>query len=210
MVAGNHYKTENQKAKKRLIKEATSLFAEKGYSATSVREIVERAGVTKPVLYYYFKNKEGMFYAILEEAYADLSDLLNRQLAFKGSFFEKTIEFSHCFYDLVMANTELNRMIHTSLFGPPKGAPIFDFERYHIRIVDFFKTIYEEGRVKGEVKESDPEEIALLVTSLIFSCMNQGCIQPDTADPERVARLLRMTFNGLENKNHLKRNISGT
>jgi len=35
--------------------------------ATSVREIVEAAGVTKPVLYYYFQSKEGIYLAILEE-----------------------------------------------------------------------------------------------------------------------------------------------
>ncbi len=55
-------------ARQRLLETATELFAEKGYAGTSVREIVDRAGVSKPVLYYYFKSKEGLFYAILEWA----------------------------------------------------------------------------------------------------------------------------------------------
>ena len=59
-------------SRERLLETATELFAEKGYAATSVREIVERAGVSKPVLYYYFKSKEGLFYAILDWAAADL------------------------------------------------------------------------------------------------------------------------------------------
>ena len=40
---------------------ARELFARKGYSGTSVREIVAAADVTKPVLYYYFRNKEGLY-----------------------------------------------------------------------------------------------------------------------------------------------------
>ena len=44
-------------ARERLLSGATELFASKGYAATTVREIVERAGVTKPVLYYYFRSK---------------------------------------------------------------------------------------------------------------------------------------------------------
>ena len=52
-------------ARQRLLEMATKLFAEKGYAGTSVREIVDRAGVSKPVLYYYFKSKEGLFYALL-------------------------------------------------------------------------------------------------------------------------------------------------
>ena len=35
---------------------AARLFAERGYDATSVREIVEAAGVAKPTLYYYFRK----------------------------------------------------------------------------------------------------------------------------------------------------------
>jgi AcrR family transcriptional regulator len=44
---------------------AARLFATQGYEATSVREIVEAAGVTKPTLYYYFGSKEGLAQAIL-------------------------------------------------------------------------------------------------------------------------------------------------
>ena len=42
----------------RVLKSAIKLFSEKGYSATTIREIIAEAGVTRPVLYYYFKNKE--------------------------------------------------------------------------------------------------------------------------------------------------------
>ena len=43
---------------------AARLFAERGYDATSVREIVEAAGVAKPTLYYYFRSKEGLAQAL--------------------------------------------------------------------------------------------------------------------------------------------------
>ncbi len=49
----------------RLLEEAVRLFAAKGYPATSTREIVEAAGVTKPMLYYYFRNKEGLLAAAI-------------------------------------------------------------------------------------------------------------------------------------------------
>ena len=45
----------------RILREATRLFAEKGYAATSVREVVEASGCTKPALYYYFKSKDALF-----------------------------------------------------------------------------------------------------------------------------------------------------
>jgi AcrR family transcriptional regulator len=48
-------------SRERLLETAIGMFAAKGYAGTSVREIVERAAVSKPVLYYYFKSKEGLF-----------------------------------------------------------------------------------------------------------------------------------------------------
>ena len=123
-------KQKGHSAKAVLIKAATSLFAEKGYASTSVREIVERAGVTKPVLYYYFKNKEGIFNAALDEAYSQLEALLAQQLGIQGSFHDRIVAFSRQLYDLGMEHQDLNRMAQNLMFGPPKGAPAYDFDRY--------------------------------------------------------------------------------
>lgn len=46
--------------RKRLMDAAFQLFAEKGVDKVSVREIVEKVHATKPVLYYYFKDKEDL------------------------------------------------------------------------------------------------------------------------------------------------------
>ena len=51
--------------RQRLMDSAVLLFTNRGYAATSVREIVEMAGVTKPALYYHFESKEGIYLAIV-------------------------------------------------------------------------------------------------------------------------------------------------
>ncbi len=48
-------------------KAAFALMAEKGLDKVSMREIAEKVNVTKPVLYYYFKNKEDLCFSIMEE-----------------------------------------------------------------------------------------------------------------------------------------------
>ena len=44
-----------------IFRTAASLFAEKGYNGVSMREISERSGLSKPTIYYYFGNKEGIY-----------------------------------------------------------------------------------------------------------------------------------------------------
>ncbi len=46
---------------------ATFCFAQGGYEACSISEIVERSGITRPTLYHYFGSKLGLYNAILDE-----------------------------------------------------------------------------------------------------------------------------------------------
>jgi len=52
--------------RERILDVATDLFIEIGYDKTSLREIAERVGVTKPALYYHFESKEAIFRTLLE------------------------------------------------------------------------------------------------------------------------------------------------
>ncbi len=45
----------------RILQSAAALFSEKGYEATSIRDIISAAGVSRPVLYYHFKSKERLY-----------------------------------------------------------------------------------------------------------------------------------------------------
>lgn len=49
-----------------LVTAARRLFAEKGFAATSIEEIVRAAGVTRGALYHHFKRKEDVFEAVLQ------------------------------------------------------------------------------------------------------------------------------------------------
>ena len=63
---------ESQDKRGELLERAMELFAARGYDAVGVQEIAEAAGVTKPTLYYYFGNKEGLLRALLEGRYQAL------------------------------------------------------------------------------------------------------------------------------------------
>jgi AcrR family transcriptional regulator len=51
---------------------ATELFAERGYAATTVEDIVRAAGVTKPILYRHFESKQELAVALLERTRDEL------------------------------------------------------------------------------------------------------------------------------------------
>jgi len=71
-------------ARERLLSAALVLFTQRSYAAASVREICAAAGVTKPVLYYYFKSKEGLYLELMEGANTQFEDTVAQLIAFPG------------------------------------------------------------------------------------------------------------------------------
>ncbi|MBX3473977.1 MAG: TetR/AcrR family transcriptional regulator [Planctomycetes bacterium] len=64
-----------------VLKAAARLFAERGFDAVSVREIVQAAGVTKPAMYYHFGSKEGVATAIMHDLLAAADEVRKRAFA---------------------------------------------------------------------------------------------------------------------------------
>jgi AcrR family transcriptional regulator len=185
-------------ARERLLETAIDLFAEKGYAGTSVREIVEQAGVSKPVLYYYFKSKEGLFLAILDIAENLQKDLLAGVLNSTGNVLDRLLILYRRVYAGSGENRNLYKMIHGLRSGPPQGAPGYDFTRYHRHMINAIHKIYEAGVDGGEVKKTAADEVAYLVLSLIDFCLHMDQVQPQLSDPQRPERLLRLAFQGIK------------
>jgi len=49
----------------RILQDGWELFQQKGYLGVSMDELCQRCGISKPTLYYYFKNKENLFVEVL-------------------------------------------------------------------------------------------------------------------------------------------------
>lgn len=60
--------------RERILEVARALFVEKGFSATSVREIADGVGVTVPALYYHFGSKRGLLLALVEQHCATVTE----------------------------------------------------------------------------------------------------------------------------------------
>jgi AcrR family transcriptional regulator len=64
--------TKNVNVKHRLLQASIHLFADRGFDGVAVDEIVAEAGVNKRMVYHYFGSKEGIYSAVLEQAYEGL------------------------------------------------------------------------------------------------------------------------------------------
>jgi AcrR family transcriptional regulator len=168
----------------RLLDHALTLFAEKGYEAASVREIIEATGVTRPVLYYYCSSKEDLFKRLVhwkhDEAYRELGKNVgetkgcaNRLRAImRGSFV------------FCATDPRVPRLMFQTHFGPTiPGISEFMAEVAKLRFL-IVHQVMQEGLDAGELVGGDAASL-----SLIFCCIMDQHINVLVRMPKPKKRL---------------------
>jgi AcrR family transcriptional regulator len=67
MAGPSRREAQAQERRAQLLETALTLFAEKGLDATTMRDLAEGAGVAQGLVYHYFRSKEELFYAVIEQ-----------------------------------------------------------------------------------------------------------------------------------------------
>jgi TetR/AcrR family transcriptional regulator len=185
-----------------LLTSALKLFNQKGYAGTTVREIVAEAGVTKPVLYYYFGSKEGVYLELLKAPFQKFDELLAGFHREGSSASEKLMTLCESSFHLYYENIETAKLMNTIYYGPPQGAPFFDFEAYHVRLLHEIRQLVEEGIETGEFRKLDVNDMMLAIIGSFHIAMDMMlCKTPVTMiDKKSLSRILNVIFQGILRK----------
>ncbi len=198
MTTGAKGNSREPEARGRLLSAALELFTRKGYAATSVREIVEAAGVTKPVLYYYFGNKEGIYLNLFREPFGHLDKLLHSCPVDSGTAAAEALkELCDRVFKLFVENLDTARLMYSIYYGPPQGAPFFDFDDYHLKLQDKVRMLMEQGIVTGEFAAGDAGDIMWVIIGVLNVAMEeQLCREKPALDGWGLQRMLAMVLAG--------------
>jgi TetR/AcrR family transcriptional regulator len=184
--------------RERLLSGATGLFAAKGYAATTVREIVERAGVTKPVLYYYFRSKEGIYLDLMREPFGKFAALVEETLLEAGSAKERLFRLCLMAYDIFIENLDTARVMYSIYYGPPQGAPFIDFDAYHRQFQEAVLQVLREGIRDGEFRRVDLHDAMWAVVGAVNVAMEvELCHPPQSLGRDGVRRVLELVLEGI-------------
>ena len=182
----------------RLMTSAIAVFARKGYAATTVREIVEAAGVTKPALYYHFGSKEGIFLAMMGEALQEFEATATSALGTEGSAEERILRFLDSMFALMLEHLDVMRVLEAIYYGPPQGAPAFDFQVIHNRFIEVLGLLVREGIKSGEFRPGDPDDLTWAIVGPFEVVRGMTLSHPEMDfGRDRLAKLLKVVFRGL-------------
>jgi AcrR family transcriptional regulator len=106
-----------------ILRAALRHFANSGYAAASVQEIVDAARVSKPALYYYFQDKAGLFQALVDEAHDERYRLMEAAAARASDLQTQLVEILTDLFDHLVKNRELMRIAFATAFAAPGEVP---------------------------------------------------------------------------------------
>lgn len=101
----------------RIFANALRHFSQKGFAATSLREISEDAQTTKPMIYYYFGSKEGLYGSIIRQILEEVADAIRSRLPAEAPPQDQVIAYCERYLEHFLAQEEIIALVLREVFG---------------------------------------------------------------------------------------------
>ena len=151
---------------------ALAAFAEKGYAATKVDEVAKRAGVSKGLLYLYFKTKEDLFKAVIRSFLSPRIDALISNIEETDLSAEEFLRGPFLAFARSLPKSPAKILVRLMIAEGPKHPDLVEWYWDNVvsRALAALRTLIERGVDNGEFRESALNEFPqLLVTPVFFS-----------------------------------------
>jgi len=189
----------NGETRQDILRAALKRFAHGGYAATSVQQIVGDARVSKPALYYYFKDKADLFQALVNEAHDERYRRMQAAVTRAKDVRSQLVEILVVLFDYFRENRELMRISLASAFASPGEVPpgCSCADRCE-RNFEFVHALIKKGLARGELnKRFDSRKLAFGFYGQANSYLMMHLLAPEAQlDRAMAGRIVDLFFSG--------------
>lgn len=178
-----------------ILKAAVREFSQEGVAGARIDEIARAAGVNKALLYYYFKDKETLYGAVLDFTFSGLRERVFPIIDSDLDAGEKVMRYAAAYFDYLAQSPFLPRLVQTEMMrsGRNPSPHLKKLVNHHFRPL-FEKLVgtLEKGIRSGEFRKVSPPDF---VSSMVGMCVHYFVSAPlvrivlgsDPLSPERIA-----------------------
>jgi TetR/AcrR family transcriptional regulator len=178
-----------------ILRAAAQEFAEHGIAGARTDAIAREARVNKALLYYYFKDKETLYGAVLDHAFTGMKSSVFRVLDSDLTPRDKILAYVGAYFDFIASNQIYPKLMQREMMRAREGHSL------HIdRLVKtYFQPIYKrvgallhKGIADGEFRKVDPAHfvpsmIAMIVFYFSSAPVMRRIVRFDPLTPRRIA-----------------------
>jgi len=184
-----------EQTRRAILAAALDEFARESVAGARIDEIARAAGVNKALLYYYFRDKEQLYGAVLDYVFSGLTARLVPVLESKLLPGEKILRYAETYFDAIASIPEVPRILQQEMMRAGRdGSPHIQRigRTYTGPLAMRLRSVLIEGMRTGEFRKLDPQHFALtMVASVVFyfTCapMLRAIFGYDPLAPERIA-----------------------
>lgn len=153
-----------------ILQVATAEFADKGLAGARIDEIAALTNTSKRMIYYYFGSKEGLYVAVLEDAYRRIrrieSELHLEDLAPEQAL-RTLVGFT---VDYQLANPDFIRLVmNENMHRGEFISQSTTIQELNIPIIHAVRNVYERGVASGVFRpDVDPVDLHMSISALCF------------------------------------------
>jgi len=178
-----------------ILQAAASEFAEHGIAGARTDAIAREARVNKALLYYYFKDKETLYGAVLDDAFSGLKEAVFRVLDRPLPVREKLLAYVGAYFDFIATNQLYPRLMQLEMMRAREGRAqhIDKIARNYIQpIFVRLSELLRTGIAEGEFRPVNPVHfvpsmVAMIVFYFSSAPVMQKIIGFNPLTPERIA-----------------------
>jgi AcrR family transcriptional regulator len=190
----------SEKRRAEIVDAAARVFSRKGFSGARMDDIVQETGLSKGLLYWYFKGKDAIIVAIMERLFRPEAARVRSLAATTGSARQRLIGLG----ESVVREVELMERFMPITFEfyslAFRNRAVKKFFQDFFRIfVEGIQKVIEQGIEGGEFRRVDPREIAVAMTASFEGALLLWVFDPGTVDREAQTRLaVELILRGIE------------
>lgn len=170
-------------------------FAEHGIAGARTDSIAREARVNKALLYYYFKDKETLYAAVLDDAFSGLKDTVFRVLDSGLPAREKILAYVGAYFDFIASNQLYPRLMQREMMRAKEGqSQHIDkvIKNYIQPIFSRLSELMRAGIAQGEFRPVNPAHfvpsmVAMIVFYFSSAPVMQKIVGFNPLTPERIA-----------------------
>ncbi len=203
-ASGGRRKLDPERTRQAILAAAREEFAENGLSGARVDAIAARTNTVKRMIYYYFGSKEGLYLAVLEEAYADIRRVeqgLHLDLLPPVEAIRRLIEFT---FDYEDAHPDFIRLVSIENIHHAKYiAQSKTIQDVNSAVITTLTAVLDRGKSEGVFRRAiDAVDVHMLISAVCFFRVSNrhtfgALFSRDLSDPTLRARHKQMLVDAV-------------
>ena len=182
----------------KILQTARRLFVQQGYTATSMRQVAEQAGIGKATIYHHFPDKQAIVMALLKETTGHMDEslrLIQEQTDPRLRIRVAAMESMNFFFN----SADLIQVVRREVAGG-RDEMQAGFMTFFLKWTALLTEAIQRGIQQGLFRPMDPAQAARVLLTMLqgtFAMGYLGGIRPESPE-QTVALLLDVFFHGID------------